>query len=182
MKALRKVLWLSVLLSVLTTTGCMRAVSEAYTAYTGPKGIVSVIQPVRGSLGDYTSFEMATFDDRSAGQVPRQLPALLPRDFARSLAEEGIPNSGGRTLLVRGQIVYYEDSERVMDQVFGPFEEVVARVELVDKASGSVLGVANCVGRSNTSVNKGVPEKAEGLAKAIASWIARNYPKSMKTK
>jgi prophage DNA circulation protein len=69
-----------------------------------------------------------------------------------------------------------------VDQVFGPFEEVVARVELVDKASGTVLGVANCIGRSNTSVNKGVNKKAEGLSKAIAIWIGRSYPKSMKTK
>lgn len=183
MKAFQKVLWLSVLSSTLMTTGCLgRAVKETFGVYSGPKGIVSVIQPVRGTLGDYNNFEIASFDDRSAGQLPQQLMTLLPGDFARGLAEEGVPNSGGKTLLIRGQIVYYEDSERVLDQVFGPFEEVVARVELVDKSSGAVLGTANCVGRSDTSVNKGADKKAEGLGKAIASWISRNYPKGMKTK
>jgi hypothetical protein len=162
--------------------GCGRAAGEVIGIYTGPKHVVSVLERVPGSLGDYSRFEVVPFADQTGGRVPSEVPLFLPRDLDRSLAEDGIPYSGGKTLLVRGAYLYYENSDRVLDQVFGPFEEVVARVELVDKASGSVLGVANCVGRSDTSYNKGPAKKAEGLAKAIASWIGHSYPKSMKTK
>ena len=41
--------------------------------------------------------------------------------------------SGGKTLLVRGQFIHFEDSRNVTSQAFGPFEELIARVELVDK-------------------------------------------------
>jgi len=59
---------------------------------------------------------------------------------------------------------------------FGPLEEAVCEVQLVDKASGEVIGNATCVGRSTATVNQGLDKKAQGLAKAIVDWIKSNRP------
>ena len=79
-------------------------------------------------------------------------------------------------LLVRGTIIYYESAHGLAEQLFGPLEEAVADVELVDKASGNVIAKAACVGRSTASVSQGVETKAEGLAKGITKWIDRFRP------
>ena len=164
-------------------SGCVgRAVSEAMGKVTGAKGITIVIDPVSQrsrdiALVEYTRFELGTFTDEFGKTPPALLPLLKDR-FERQLAAKKIPNTSGKTLLIRGKIIHYEDATRAVSQVFGPFEEVVARVELVDKSSGKVLGVANCIGRSRETVNQGVEKKADGLAEAIVSWIAAHYPKT----
>ena len=160
------------------TAGCSQAIKEGVGVARGAKGIYMPISPLAVSpLGQYTRFELGKFEDGIGGKVPRELLAYLPEKFKEQLAENELPNNpGGKTLLARGTILHYED-ENIIGMLIGPLEEVVARVELVDKDSGKVLGVANCIGRTTTRVNKGVEKKADGLAKAIVGWIASYYPK-----
>lgn len=181
----RAVTFLGLALAVsVFSTGCIgRAVKEGLGAATGPKGYYAQLEPAswskKGSaLSEYTHFEMDPITDSFANKVPRRLLNLLPEEFNKQLARRKIPNvPSGKTLLVRGHVFHYE-AEGTMGELFGPFEEVIARVELVDKASGKVLAVANCIGRTNETVNRGVDAKAGGLAKAIVNWIASQYPKS----
>ena len=91
------------------------------------------------------------------------------------MASKKLPNDpSGKTLVIRGRILHYEDSG-ILGHIT-PLEQVIARIELVDKATGQVIGVANCIGRSTTSLNAGVAKKGEGLAKAIVSWLDKRYP------
>ena len=76
---------------------------------------------------------------------------------------------------MRGRILHYEDAD-TLGIAIGPLEEVVARLEMVDKDSGQVLAQANCIGRTTTRTTLGVANKGRGLAKAIASWIDNRYP------
>jgi hypothetical protein len=183
---LRKYVGLIVVISApLMLDGCVgRVVSEGLGKVTGPKGITAEVQPVSSmrrdvSLEDYTQFKIERFTDNFGGRTPQRLLSMLPGQFYRELAKAKIHSrAGGKTLLIRGQVIHYEDSSTAMSQVFGPFEEVVARVELVDAESGKTLGVANCIGRSRETVNQGVEKKTEGLAEAIAGWIASHYPKN----
>ena len=110
------------------------------------------------------------------GQTPRALFDLLGEKFALELAKTKLPVGGAKTLLGRGKVLHYEDSSTVGKAV-GPVEFVVARIEFVDKGTDSVIGVANCVGRTTARVNLGAEEKAEGLARAIVKWIDERYPK-----
>lgn len=173
--------------SLLTVGGCVsRAISEGLGKVTGPKGVTVVIEPVSNqkvdvSLEDYQHFEIGTFTDGFGGKIPSETNRLLPFYFSQQLREKHIINhASGKTLLVRGQFIHYENSSSVTNEVFGPFEELVARVELVDQSSGRVIGVANCIGRSTQTVNKGLDKKVQGLAEAIVSWIAQHYPKPAK--
>ncbi len=168
--------------------GCLsRLAKEGLGAWQQGAGRATPLQPVAlGSnpypLGAYQRFEIAPFPDKTDGQAPMELFELLPGTFLTELTKKGIPNAlSGKTLLVRGEVFYYETAP-LTGQIFGPLEEAVARVELVDKASGQVLGVANCVGRSSSSSAMGVKTKANGLAKAIVDWIDKLYPKEQKIK
>jgi hypothetical protein len=162
--------------------GCSRAIKEGVGVARGAKGLYAPIDPVAPTdtarpLGEYQRFELGDFRDDFAGKTPTELFRLLPSEFEKQVAEKELPNvPGGRTLVARGRVLHYEDAS-LLGNAISPLEEVVARVELVDADSGRVLGVANCIGRTKETVNSGVQKKAEGLAKAIASWIADRYPK-----
>lgn len=172
---------------VTLTGGCSRIAKESIGGITGGKGSWTVLHPISTSrqarpLGVYKRFELARLTDDMNGRAPAALFSALPREFAKELAVKEIPNArSGKTLLIRGKVLHYEDAS-MTGHAFGPLEEVVARIEFVDKDTGKVIGVANCVGRTKESVNTGVPKKAQGLAKAIVGWIDCRYPDSQRIK
>jgi len=166
---------------VCNLTGCSRLVGEGMEEVRGAKGLYA---PIRGlapdsqarPLGRYRRFELGQISDDFGGNVPAGLWDYLREAFADQLAKKRLPNDpAGKTLLVRGKILHYEDAG-MLGHAMGPLEQVIARIELVDKDSGAVIGVANCVGRTTKSVGTGVKKKAEGLAKAIVAWIDARYP------
>jgi len=172
----KSLLIFTVVLAAALAPGCIsRAIKEGASVAIGAKGVLAEVQQP-ASLGAYTRFELGEFTDGMGGQIPKDLWTHLPQKFAQQLAEEKLTGlSGGKTLVLRGTILHYE-GEGLTGLIFGDFEEVIARVEMVDQASGAVLGTANCIGRTTTTARKGVENKADGLAKALASWIAKNSP------
>lgn len=164
-----------------TGTGCTTAIKEGVGIARGAKGLYVPVQPVSPdpsarALAGYGRFDMGPVIDDMGGRAPRRLIDDLPGEIARRLAEAQLPDEpGGKTLVIRGRILHYEDAS-TLAMVLGPVEEVVARMELVDRDTGAVLGVANCIGRTTERVNRGLDKKTEGLAKAIVAWIVARYP------
>lgn len=162
--------------------GCGTLFGEGAALAMGAKGSPSPIQAVSTNLGAYQRFELGAITDDMGGKVPRQLFTLLPGAFTEALKEEKIPNTlSGKTLLIRGKVIHYQVAPSSAKALAG-VEFVVARMEMVDKDSGQVLGVANCAGWTDKRVGLGIPEKAQGMARAIAKWISNHYPKSQRTK
>ena len=166
---------------VFSCGGCTTLAKEGIGVARGAKGVYAPIQPVAAAtgtrpLGQYKRFELGEFTDDFGGKVPSDLMSHARSAFPEELANKKLPNEpSGKTLLIRGKFLHYEDSG-TLGMVTGPLEEVVARVELVDKDSGQVLGTGNCIGRTTNRVNMGVAKKGQGLAKAIVSWIDARYP------
>jgi len=162
-------------------TGCTTAVKEGIGVARGAKGLYAPVRAFSGDkesrpLGEYRRFEIGEISDEFGGNVPGSLLPHFRAAFAQELAAKKLPNDpSGKTLLIRGRILHYEDSS-TLGVALGPIEEVVARMDLLDKESGEVLGTANCIGRTTTRVNLGVAKKAEGLAKAVVSWLDSRYP------
>jgi hypothetical protein len=162
--------------------GCLTAATETYRGITGAQYSYEEVQPAapardERTLGEYKRFELGSFTDDMGGKVPRAFFEYLPTQFNIALAKKKLPDEvGGKTLLVRGKVVHYE-SESLGAVLISPLEEVVARVELVDKQSGKVIGVANCVGRSTARTTMGVESMAQGLSRGIVGWIDSRYPK-----
>jgi len=178
---MRQALTLMAAAALLVAGGCSTGIKEGVGVVRGAKGVYAPVQPLAVTqdarpLGEYTRFEMETFRDAFGGKVPSQLIRNLPAEFDKRISAAGLSDApGGKTLVVRGEIIHYED-EGLVGIVLGPLEEAIARVELVDQSTGRILGTANCIGRTTERVNKGVGKKTEGLAKAIVDWIKSRYP------
>ncbi|RKY24410.1 MAG: hypothetical protein DRP83_07750 [Planctomycetota bacterium] len=155
--------------------GCVgRAIKEGVGTVTGAKGVYKEVRSP-GSLVAYQNFEVGAFTD-TFGRTPGSLLRKIPAETRIRLAEAKLGvGGGGKALLIRGEVIYFEKAG-AMGQAFGPLEEAVCEVQLVDKATGEVIGNATCVGRSTATVNQGLDKKAQGLAKAIVDWIKSNRP------
>lgn len=178
----RNVILLMMVMVPLVAAGCGRAISEGLGEVRGASGLVMPIDPPSDTpnpsqLAAYRRFQLGQIRDDIGGRLPARFLTLLCEEFAHELADKHLPNQpDGKTLLVRGAIVHYEDAG-TMGSVISPLEEVICRTEFVDAESGRVLAVTNCIGRTNTSLNLGVKTKAQGLAKALVGWVDKHYPK-----
>ena len=177
----------TLLLIALVPVGCTGTIiREASGALLGAKGTFTPLQPLAAekeakTLGEYTHFELGTITDSIGGQTPENFLTYLREEFPEQVLDARLPdNNTGKTLVIRGSIIYYESASTV-GYALGPLEEVICRTELVDKATGQILGTANCVGRTKAVNNSGVKSKASGLAKAFVKWIEFRFPEDLKT-
>ena len=159
---------------VAASTGCTTALKEGVGVIRGPKGIAAPVQPVQRDLGGYTTFQIGAIED-PYNQLPAGFMDQVRVDFQNQISDSKLPSGSGKRLMLRGVVLYYESSD-TLGMAFGPLEEVIVRTEMVDVDSGTVLGAANCIGRTTERVNLGASKKAEGLAKAFVDWILKNHP------
>jgi hypothetical protein len=169
------------LFAVMTSGGCLgRIIGEAWGGVEQGAGRFDPVNDVTTSLDSYRNFEIGEFTDDTAGSVPPQFWTDLPVCFETLAAEKGLPDDpAGPTAVIRGTVIYYETAD-LMSQAFGPYEEVVARVELVDQATGRVLGTATAVGRTKSTSSQGARTKANGLSKGIIMWIMEHYSEALR--
>ena len=159
-----------VLLAVCFSSGCGRILGEGAGAVTGAKGaFVEYRDKPAPDLRGYKNVEFAQFTTVFGGTTPIILK-MVPTETLTRLKEAELPGGAGGTLLIRGKVIYFEKAG-VTGKIFGPLEECITEIELVDKASGRVLGVANCIGRGKTITTQGADKKAMGVAKGIVKWI-----------
>jgi hypothetical protein len=163
-------------------SGCLgRVVGEGAEKALGPKGdywqekrlAVSKEDKV---LAPYTKFVLGKVKNEYGRNVPAEFFELFPDEFEKVLAKSKLPdNKTGKTLVINVAVIHYEIADRT-DNILGPLEQVVARVELVDKDTNKVLAYGNVIGRTGKTVGLGVDWKARGLAKGIIKWISDYYP------
>jgi len=176
--------WMLLVIAAVLMPGCLgRAIGEAIEGVRGPKGVHREIRSLGPEgvrpLGKYRNIEVGPFVDDFGGQIPPALLRNIRAYIIEGLRAEGLPTGrSGKTLVIRGKVFYYEDA-KVSGHLFGPFEEALATVQLVDKSDGSVVAEAVCIGRTTKSVRQGVDNKTRGMANAIAGWIDKRYPRDV---
>ncbi|MFB3893133.1 MAG: hypothetical protein ACE15C_14040 [Phycisphaerae bacterium] len=173
---------LAVSLLILAATGCSRVISEGIEEGLGPTAKTLPLDPAwpagdQNYLARYKNFEIAPVASEFP-PTPREFLSYLPVRLSEQFASKDLPmGKPGKTLLVRITIMAYQPAASY-EKALGPTEEVVARVELVDKDSGALVGKAICIGRTYQSVGLGTRWKAWGLSRAIVNkWIDSYYPK-----
>jgi hypothetical protein len=174
--------------AALASGGCLgRAIGEGAEKTLGPKGAYCEVQPVAGtkdhqSLAAYKNFELATVKNDAGKNVPPEFLQKFPAEFAKRLNESSLPKDrSGKTLGFDVTIIHYETADPT-DNVLGPLEQVVARVELVDKETHQVLAQGTAIGRTGKSVGLGPEWKAWGLSRALIKWAKDYYPKGKEEK
>ena len=176
----RKTVIAMMMAAVWTGAGCGRAFREGLGEVRGASGLVMAINPASGEanpseLAQYRHFVLGEIRDDIGGLLPERFPSLLREEFDKQLADKHLPNdASGQTLLVRGTVIHYEDTGTI-GTVVSPLEEVICRTEFVDQSSGKVLAVVNCIGRTDTSLNRGVRRSRPWSTNTQVSWspIAR---------
>ena len=183
MRVTRAVAMMVLMISALASQGCMeRLVGEGVEATMGPKAAYFEEKPVAAQkdhkgLEAFKRFELGEVKNMTGKLMPPEFPSHLAAQFKAQLAESDLPKEpSGKTLVFQVSIIHYEAASMVSN-AFGPFEEVVARVELVNKDDGQAVGQGVAISRSEKSVNLGSEKKAQGLAKALIKWASDYYPK-----
>ncbi len=183
-KGVGKIL-LAVAVSVVCS-GCLgRMVGEGAEKTLGPKGAYWEEKSLAYSkkekvLAPYTNFVLGQVKNDFGRNVPREFFSLFPREFEKALEKSKLPDTPtGKTLVVNVTVIHYETADET-DNVLGPLEQVVAKVQLVDKATNKVMAYGNVIGRTGKTVGLGVDWKARGLAKGIVKWISDYYPRKHK--
>lgn len=168
-------------MAAVASQGCLgRMIGEGAEGAMGPKGAYFEEQPVAATkdakkLSSYGKFELGTVTNEYGRNVPAEFMAEFPKQFADKLKGSKLSKSkGSDTLVFNVSIIHYEEAD-MTDNVFGPLEQVVAHVELVDKGSGAVVASGNAIGRTGKTVGLGPKAKAEGLAKALIKWAEDYY-------
>jgi hypothetical protein len=168
-------------LSGLLGPGCVgRAISEGVEKTLGPSGYCLPIEPKwpqkdQGYLAKYQSFELAPVKSEFP-DTPREFMADFPTRFSSQMTSKGLPmNRPGKALQIQVTILAYQSSSSTVSTALGPTEEVVARVDFVDKDAGKPIGRAICIGRTYQTIGMGTEWKSWGLCRAIVNKCLDNY-------
>ena len=166
-----------------SSAGCLgRLVGEGAEEALGPKGAYWEEKPVAPdkhdkALATYRNFKLGEVTNGFGRNLPADFIPLFRGEFDKQLQESHLPKeASGKTLSFKVNVFHYETAD-MTDNVFGPLEQVVAHVELVDGASGATVASGNAIGRTGKTVGLGVEWKARGLAKALLKWARDYYPK-----
>lgn len=165
-------------------SGCMgRIINEGVEKGLGPTAKTLRLEPAwpqkdENFLAQYRNFEIAPVRSEFP-PTPRLFMEYFPGKLREQILSKGLPmDKPGKTLVINVTVLAYQPVASY-EKALGPTEEVVARVTLTDKDSGSVVGQAVCIGRTYQSVGLGEKWKAWGLARAIVNkWINEYYPKA----
>jgi len=164
-------------ISLTSAGGCLsRAAKEVFLS---PKGFSVPKKMAAAQRRSYSKVQFENLTNTGISIMPADMNQILRVTLAEQIAKlkpkkSILDPAAKRVLTVRGRYVYYEEAGGMLDQAFGPFEEIIALVELVDQPSGKVIASGYCVGRTNTTKLQGPKRKAEGLSKAIIDFIRKS--------
>ena len=169
------------LIVALVACGALLGCENGLVDKTSLTGTYNELTAPAQPLGMYANVEVGSFSNAFSGETPPKLLADLPGRIVDFLKQAEVPTGQrGKTLVVEGQIIYYETAGSTGGSL-SAFEEAVAEVRLLDQETGEVVATAHCIGRSSTFVSQGVDEKTSRLAQSIAAWVAEHYPKQPAT-
>ena len=166
------VLILAVCISL--STGCVsRGLKEGLYAVTGSSGHYILL------TGRESQCEQLTrrYGTVQVGSIANDIGPVCPSLFISELPpsiqaqlqyrndsdkEDNIPFFRGpkdNKLLISGSVIHY-DTGKLLDQIVGPMEEAICRLQIRDAKSNDLLAEANFVSRAKSSVRKGPEELA----------------------
>jgi len=175
------------LLALAAGSGCTTGIKQVYHTAVGASPRYYEVKSLGGetALDGYTAVGVEVFDPSPLrGALPSRVPQLVQAACVKHLTElgtftqvaAGAPPAGG--LLVRGKFMDFDPGGSALRAVgFGVDPFLTAQIEVVDTATGRVLGVAMVTGTVKSAVRTGLEELAEGVGKAVKGLFERHRSK-----
>ncbi|NOZ23915.1 MAG: hypothetical protein GXP25_22795 [Planctomycetes bacterium] len=170
-----------------SVSGCAMWFAQSWDSGTnGPAGRFKELQAIlpEGVLGTYKNVEVLPFAEQIPHLAPSPVVTSVAHEIAAAIEETKLflvvttvanqPPQG--TLVIQGEIVYYDPGE-VNERVLGISGEceLIARVSLIDKETGNIIGKVDARGIVKTTFNE-AETVSQGVAKGVAKWIKENHP------
>ena len=164
--------------------GCTsRIIKEGYYGATGSSGhyiLLAGDKPECRKLPfSHGAVQMGSIQNTVGYACPPQFIQYLPEEVPKELLkEEGsgdekkpfLHGPANKKLLITGTIIHYDEG-KLLDQIVGPMEEVICRLQIRDAQTNTLYAEANFVSRAKSTVRKGPKELAEGIGKAIKKLL-----------
>ncbi len=161
---------LAVLALSILCTGCTsRLIGEGMGAARGASGKLVTVA-MAPDLSPYKGIRVERISVAPDLAVPADMPGLIQTDMTAVAAGRGLTPEGQPALTLSGEIVHYETAGTV-DTAIGPLAEVIVRAKLVNAQSGSVVALANLVGRSKATMSSSPKDLSAGVGKALDKWL-----------
>ncbi len=173
-------------LLALSNTGCVATVAKVgLREFQGAKAYVTEIQaPPQLALAKYNRVKIERFSSLMGNKLPAGTIGLLYRACTGEVTKKDMlvtadstePTSPD-TFIVRGKVLHYKPAGG-LSSVLGKYAIMVCRIELIDSATGKIIGIANCSGFSKAITHSDKKDLARAVAKAVRKWIEqyRNEP------
>jgi len=158
--------------------GCTTAAKQAYYTAKGPQGNCLLVRSDgMDPLRKYNSMEVVRFQNDLPGIIENSLVSTVQSDIVRELKEKGlflevtaVPafQKGATqtpTAVLRGRLVDITSDKIPGQKLIGGGNHLIAQVEVVDKASGKVIAVANIRGVIKSVLEGGESDLAHGMAR-----------------
>jgi len=170
--------------------GCTTAAKQAVYTATGPQGSCLLVKRVGADvLGKYKTLEIAKFENELPGIIDTVLVNMV-RDNAvaemagsqyfasvKGVAEFKKGGPGG-ILVLRGRLTDMTSDKIPGQKLISGGNHLIARVELLDKATGKVLAYGNVRGVVKSVVETGEEPLAKGMARGIKKMFKELLGKS----
>jgi len=164
--------------------GCTsRIIKEGYYGATGSSGHYILLagdkKQCRKLPFSHGAVQMGSIQNTIGDACPDQFIQILPQSITNELLKKEKENDeekpflrgpANKKLLITGTIIHYDEG-KLLDQIVGPMEEAICRLQIRDAQTNTLYAEANFVSRVKSTVRKGPKELAEGIGKAIKKFL-----------
>ena len=163
--------------------GCSTILKQTYHTAVGAQGKFYELEKVDPAvLETYRAVKVEPFTNALAAHIPPEVVGTINANMPRVIAEEGLFYPDGKLLRVTGSIIHYTGKSGLTGAVgstIGGSQDSVCRVQLLDDASGKLIGEAICWGSVKSALRRGAEEQGIGVGKAVAKWVSRRLPEGV---
>ena len=169
---------------VMISGGCTsRIIKEGYYGATGSSGHYILLagdkQQCRQLPFSHGAVQIGSIPNTIGYACPPQFIQILPKSLTDEFLKKEKENDeeksflrgpANKKLLITGTVIHYDEG-KLLDQIVGPMEEAICRLQIRDAQTNTLYAEANFVSRAKSSVRKGPKELAEGIGKAIKKLL-----------
>ncbi|MHC4610751.1 MAG: hypothetical protein ACYS7M_10445, partial [Planctomycetota bacterium] len=130
--------------------GCTTLLKQSYYTAVGAQGKFYEVEPVDPQvMQTYRAIELEPFTNDLGGRVPQEVVREINANTPKAIVEEYLFYPDGKALRVTGTIIHYTGKSGMsgaIGSVISGAQDSVCRVQLLDDASGQMVGEAICWG------------------------------------